>query len=142
MKRKLLILALGIGFLVLISWIGGVVGDAAPHTLTAHVQSTQAGPYRVTLQVDPNPPTLTQPATVSLQVANASQQAITDAHVFVDSTMETMDMGTARDEALSQGNGVYRASVQFLMSGPWRLRVLINRAGQKSVVATFQVTAQ
>ena len=142
MKRKLLILAAGIVFLVAISWIGGILSNAAPRTSTAHVQTSQAGPYRVTLQVDPNPPLLTQPATVSLQLANSSQQAITDAQVFIDSTMMTMDMGTARDEAHSQGNGVYRAQVQFAMSGSWELHVVINRSGQKVVETTFQVTAQ
>src|ERR1700730_4184739 len=107
MKRKLLILVGGIVFLVAIAWIGAILSNAAPRTPTAHVQTSQAGPYHITLQVDPNPPLVTQPATVSLQLANSSQQAITDAQVFIDSSMMTMDMGTARDEASSQGNGVY-----------------------------------
>src|SRR6266702_5844571 len=142
MKRKFLVLAAGIIFLVAISWIGGILSNAAPRTPTAHVQTSQAGPYHITLQIDPNPPQLTQPATVSLQLANSSQQAVTDVQVFIDSSMMTMDMGTARDEARSQGNGVYRAQVQFAMSGPWALRVVINRTGQKAVSTTFQVTAQ
>jgi hypothetical protein len=142
MRRKLLVLALGISFLIGVSWVGGILSNAAPHTPTAHVQTTWVGPYQVTIQVDPNPPLLTQPATISVQIANASQQAVTDARVYLDSTMETMDMGTARDEAHAQGNGVYRGSVQFSMSGPWRLQVLIERGGQKAVEAAFEVTAQ
>ncbi|HEY4388437.1 MAG TPA: FixH family protein [Ktedonobacteraceae bacterium] len=142
MRRKLLVLALGLVFLVAISWFGGLMSNAVSHTPTAHIQTAQVSPYQITLQVDPNPPLETQPATISIQVANTSRQAVTDAHVFIDSTMEAMDMGTERVEASAQGNGIYRARVQFPMGGPWGLRVLIDRPGQKTVSTTFQVTAQ
>jgi YtkA-like len=142
MRRKLLVLALGFGFLVAVGWFGGVMSDAVSHVPTAPVQTAQAGPYQITLQVDPNPPSETQPATISIQVANASHQAVSDAHVFIDSTMEAMDMGTTRNEAHAQGNGLYRAQVQFAMGGPWGLRVSIDRPGQKNISTTFQVTAQ
>ena len=142
MKRKLLVLALGFGFLIAVSWFGGLMSNAVSHKPTAAVQTAQAGPYQITLQVDPNPPSETQPATISIQVANASRQAVTDAQVFVDSTMEAMDMGTVRNEAHAQGNGVYRAQVQFAMGGPWGLLVSVHRPGQKTVSTTFQVTAQ
>jgi YtkA-like len=142
MKRKFLVLALGLSFLIAVSWFGGLISNAAPHTPTAHIQTSQAGPYQVTLQIDPNPPLLTKPSTITIQLANSDHQAISDAHIFIDSTMETMDMGTARDEALPQSNGLYRANVQFYMSGPWKLLISISQPNQKTVTTTFEVTAQ
>jgi hypothetical protein len=141
-RKQLLVLALGFGFLVAVAWFGALMSNAVSHTPTAPVQTAQAGPYQITLRVNPNPPSETQPATISIQVANTSQQAVTDAHVFVDSTMQAMDMGTVRNEAHTQGNGLYRAQVQFVMGGPWGLLVSIDRPGQKTVSTTFRVTAQ
>lgn len=142
MKRKLLVLALGIGFLIVVSWAGGVLTDLVPRTPSAHIQSARVGSYQVTLQVDPNPPPLTRPASVSIQLANADRQAITGAYVSIDLTMETMDMGTLHTEAHAQGPGVYLASVQFAMSGPWQLQVEIVQPGQKSASTAFTVIAQ
>ena len=144
MKRGLLAIALGIAFLILMIWIGTLLDSIVPHGITAQVQTTQAGPYHVTLQVNPNPPLTTQMTTLSIQVLlNASQQPVTNAHVKLVSNMETMDMGIDQVEAQSQGNGIYLASVQFLMSGPWRVQVVISLPeGTKSFSAMFEVTAQ
>ncbi len=144
MKRGLLAIALGIAFLILMIWIGTFLDSVVPHGVTAQVQTTQAGPYHVTLQVNSNPPPTTQPVTLSIQVLlNASQQPVTNAHVTLVSNMETMDMGIDQVEAQSQGNGIYLANVQFSMSGPWKIQVLISLpGGTKSFSAIFEVTAQ
>lgn len=144
MKRGLLAIALGITFLVVMTWIGTILTSIVPQRVTPQVQATQAGPYQVNMQVNPNPPLITEPATLSIQVLlNASQQPVTNARVALDSNMETMDMGTEHVEAQSQHNGVYLASVQFPMSGPWQVRVLITLPGEsKTVNAVFEVTAQ
>src|SRR5437764_4849662 len=63
MRRGLLTIALGIAFLILVTWLGTVVTNIVPHNPTAPVQEKQAGPYSVTLQITPNPPPITQPAT-------------------------------------------------------------------------------
>ena len=142
-RRDLLVIALGISFLVLITWLGTLITSIVPHRATAQVQTASAGPYQVTLQVDPNPPLITQPATLSLRVVlNASQQPVTNAHVSIENNMETMDMGLDRAETQSQGNGVYQARVQFSMSGPWQVRVVILAPGTKEVDVVFEVTAQ
>ncbi len=93
MKRGLLVIALGIAFLILMTWIGTLLDSVVPHTVTAQVQTAQAGPYHLTFQVNPNPPVASHPTTLSIQVVSrASQQPIINAHVTLTSNMETMDM--------------------------------------------------
>ncbi len=95
------------------------------------------------MQVNPNPPSITQPATLSIQVLSAtSQQPVSNAHVTLESDMETMDMGTDRADAHSQGDGTYLATVQFSMSGPWQIRVIVAVPGAKPASVLFEVTAQ
>ena len=144
MKRGLLVIALGIAFLILITWIGTIITTAVPHRVTAQVQTTQAGPYQVTMQVNPNPPSITQPAMLSIQMLeNKSKQPVTNAHITLESNMTTMEMGTAPVEARSQGNGTYLALVQFSMSGPWQVQVLISMPGETHTYsAVFEVSAQ
>jgi hypothetical protein len=144
MKRGLLAIALGIVFLLVMIWIGTLLDSVVPRGVTAQVQTGQAGPYHVTLQVHPNPPPTTLPATLSIQVLlNASQQPVTNAHVTLVSNMQTMGMGIDQVVAQSQGNGIYLASVQFSMSGPWQVQVLISLPGEKQTAnATFEVEAQ
>jgi hypothetical protein len=143
-KRKLLILLLGIGCLIVITWIAVVVPDQV--TLkrpSASVQTAQAGPYRVTLQVDPNPPSTTRPATLSLQVVRQdTKQLVNNVHITVASSMETMDMGTDYATAQRQNNGSYQAQMQFSMSGPWRLHVAIAVPGASVQSVNFEVTAR
>ena len=144
MKRSLLVIVLGVAFLILITWIGTILTSLIPYPATAQIQTKQAGPYQVTLHVDPNPPPITRSAMLSIQVLlNTSQHPVTNAHVTLESGMETMDMGTDHTEAQSQGNGIYLATVQFSMSGPWRVQVVISLPkGNKSFSAMFEVTAQ
>ena len=143
MRRNLLVVVLGITFLILITWLGTIITTIVPSRVTAQVQTSQAGPYQITLQVDPNPPLITRPATLSLQVlVKSSQQAVTHAHVTLESDMVAMGMGIDQVEARSQGNGTYLASAQFSMSGLWRIRVIVAVPGTNSASTTFDVTAQ
>jgi YtkA-like len=144
MKRGLWVIALGIVFLILMTCIGTQLDSIVPHRATAQTQTAQAGSYHVIFQVTPNPPLITQPATIAIQVLlNASQQPVTNAHVTLMSDMETMDMGIDQKDAQSQGNGIYLASVQFAMSGTWRVEVVISFPGEKKTISTtFEVTTQ
>jgi len=57
--------------------------------------------------------------------------------------MVTMEMGTGQVEAKSQHDGTYLASVQFSMSGPWQVQVVISMPGESQTFnATFDVSAQ
>ncbi len=142
MRRKLLILALGIVFLIIMAWAGTMLTEIIPGRPSAQVQSAQAGPYKITLRVDPNPPSISRPATLTLQIVHSdSQQLVTNVRVTVESSMEAMDMGTDRADAHVQSNGLYSVPVQFLMSGPWQVQVLISVAGTQIASAVFEVTA-
>jgi hypothetical protein len=144
MKRGLLVIALGIAFLILMTWIGTLLDSFVPHTVTAQVQTAQAGPYHVTLQVSPNPPVTSHPTTLSIQVVlSASKQPINNAHVTLISNMQTMDMQLDQVDTQIQGNGIYLASVQFSMSGPWQVQVVISLPDVKQTVSvTFEVGVQ
>jgi hypothetical protein len=143
MRRGLLAIALGISFLILMTWLGTIITSIIPQKATAQVQTADTGPYTITLQVNPNPPLITQSATLSIQVVmRSSQQAVSNAHVAIESDMESMDMGTAHIDAKSQGNGMYVADVQFTMSGLWQVQVVVTMPGSQPVTATFEVTAQ
>ncbi len=142
-RRDLLVIGLGISFLVLMTWLGTLITSIVPHKPTAQVQTASVGPYQATLQVDPNPPLITQPATLSVRVIlNSSQQPITSAHVTIEGDMEAMDMGLDKAEAQSRGDGLYEAKVQFTMSGPWRVQLVIAAPGNKPVSMVFEVTVQ
>ncbi len=142
MRRKLLILALGVLFLILLSWLGTTLTEILPARPSAQVQATSVGPYQITLRVDPNPPPPSKPATLTLQIVHSStQQLVTNARVTIESNMETMDMGTDVVNAQSQNNGMYHAPVQFGMDGTWQVRVLVAVSGAKTESATFEVVA-
>lgn len=143
-KRKLLVLLLGIGCLMVITWVATVVPDQITFTRpSASIQTAQAGPYQVTLQVDPNPPSTNRPAILSLQVVRQdTKQLVDNAHITLVSSMETMDMGTDYATAQPQSDGSYQAHVQFSMSGPWQLHVAIAVPGAGVQSVNFEITAQ
>jgi hypothetical protein len=142
MRRKLLILCLGILFLILLSWLGTSLTELLPARPSAQVQIANAGPYQITFRVDPNPPSPAKPATLTLQIVHSStQQLVTNARVSVESNMETMDMGTDIANAHSQSDGTYHVSVQFAMDGSWQVRVFVAVPGVKIESATFEVVA-
>ena len=143
MKRGLLVIALGIVFLVAITWLGTFITEYMPHSPTAQIQTSQVGPDDITLRVDPNPPSLDQPATLSIRVLqHSSHQPVRHAHVVVDGGMETMDMGTTEVVAQEQSAGMYVAHMPFSMSGPWQIQVLVSSAGQPALNAVFTIMTQ
>ena len=143
MRRSLLVVAIGLTFLVLITWLGTLITSIIPHRDTAQEQTVRAGSYQVTLDVNPNPPLITRPATLSIQVlSSTTQQPITNAHITLQSEMVEMDMGTDKVDAHPQTDGTYLANLQFSMSGLWRVHVNISTTGTGSATADFEVTAQ
>ncbi|HZU67752.1 MAG TPA: FixH family protein [Ktedonobacteraceae bacterium] len=143
MKRGLLAIAAGVAFLILMTGLGTIITNIVPQRTTAQVQTAQAGPYSVTLQVNPNPPPVTHPTSLSIQVLlSATHRPVSNARVTLASDMETMDMGTDRADARPSGNGMYLARVQFSMSGPWAIQVAISAPGEPGAIAMFEVSAQ
>ncbi|HEY4033785.1 MAG TPA: FixH family protein [Ktedonobacteraceae bacterium] len=143
-RRQLLILVLGLGSLIAITFVGTSIESivAFLHPTNA-IQQAQAGPYQITLQVIPNPPATTGPTNLMLQIVHsATQQLFTNAHVSVESDMESMDMDTGRINASQQSAGTYLARVQFAMSGIWQVKVVITIPGKPTESATFEIAAQ
>lgn len=143
MRRSLLVIAVGLTFLVLMTGLGTLITSIIPHHTTAQTQSVRVGSYQVTLDVNPNPPLITRPATLSIQVlSSTTQQPITNAHITLQSEMVEMDMSTDKVDAHPQAGGIYLANLQFSMSGLWRVHVNISTPGTQAATADFEVTAQ
>jgi hypothetical protein len=143
MKRGLLIIGLGLAFLILVTGLGTFITNYMPAMKTPQVQTSQAGPYTVTLSVNPNPPSTAQPATFSVQIQqSASHQPVSNARVTLEGSQEDMGLSTSTIEAKDQGNGKYVARVPFSMSGSWQMQVAIAQSGQPTYNAVFMVTAQ
>ncbi|WP_052890623.1 FixH family protein [Thermogemmatispora carboxidivorans] len=142
MRRNLLVILLGLLFLALLTWLGGLVASIPPPApAESGPQQAHAGLYEVTLQLSPDPPLSTQPTTILLRIAEAaSGSLVNDAHVQVESTMPEMNMGLPAVAARLSSDGLYRARLQFAMSGLWQLRVTIQRAAHPEATALFQVT--
>jgi hypothetical protein len=143
MKRGLLAIAVGVAMLIFVTWLATIATNDTPHTPTAPIQVKQAGPYSITLQVSPNPPPTTGPATLSLQVLlTSSQQPASNLRIILQGSMQEMDMGIDQVQARPQGDGLYLASIQFPMSGLWQVQVLIASPGTPSASTTFEITTQ
>ncbi len=145
MKRKLLIVTLGVAFLVAVTWLGTYFTNIIPSHPSPAVQTAQAGPYTVTLHVNPNPPNTTNPTTLALDIRlSASQQPAANITVQLSSNNAQMGMdnGAPKPTVQTQGIGKYRVQTTFSMSGSWQVHVLITPLGGKPVDAVFEVTAQ
>jgi hypothetical protein len=143
MRRSLLVVAVGITFLILLTWLGTLITSIVPHHATAQEQTTHAGAYQVTLLVNPNPPLITRPAALSiLLLSGATQQPVNNARVTLQCDMAEMDMSTGKVDAHPQGDGTYLANLQFSMSGLWHVHVNISAPGTPPTNADFAVTAR
>ncbi len=143
MRRSLLVVAVGLTFLALMTWLGTLITSIIPHHITAQQQTVRVGSYQVTLAVNPHPPLITRPAILSIQLlSSTTQQPITNAHITLQSEMVEMDMGTDKVAAHPQTGGTYLATLQFSMSGLWRIHVNISTPGTRPATADFEVTAQ
>ena len=82
---------------------------------------------------DPNPPSRGD-NTLEALVTDSNGQPITDATISFDIDMTNMSHGKNVVTASSLGEGRYSAEIHFLMPGPWRVIVGIERAGQTTTV--------
>ena len=142
-RKQFFVIALGITFLIALTWLGTFATTYVAPKTTAQIQIAHIGPDNVTLHIDPNPPSIAQPATLSIQVVeHTSHQPLQNAQLILDGTMETMDMGTTEVKATGQGAGIYVARMPFVMSGPWQVQVHIAVPGQPTLTALFTVMTQ
>jgi hypothetical protein len=143
MRRGLLIVLLGAVFLFIVTALGTFVTNYMPTMNTPGVQTSQAGPYTVTLHVDPNPPSIDSSATFSIQILHsASHRPVDGVHVVLEGALEEMGLSTSLIPARAAGAGTYVAHVPFSMGGSWQVQVSITLPGQPTVTALFRVTAR
>jgi hypothetical protein len=92
-----------------------------------------SGNLLVWIYSDPNPPN-SGDNTLEVFVTDVNGQPINDATISFDLNMTNMNHGKNVVTASSLGNGHYSGDVHFLMSGPWRVIVGIEHAGQTDTV--------
>lgn len=143
MRRGLLVIALGILFLVGITVLGTVITNYVPATTTPQSQTARVGLYTITMRVDPYPPSIEQPATLSLHLQqSATDQPINDAQLTIDGSMAEMEMGVPSITANALGAGNYRVRIPFSMSGLWQIQVSIALPRQPELHTAFSVHVQ
>ena len=130
MQNKNLLIALVIGAIIVVG-LGWKV-------LSGPSSSAGTGSEAVTLTTDPNP-LRTGPATFIIDVKDKTGKPVDNATVFFDLNMTTMNMGTQRGNATSQGNGRYAASGQMSMRGPWKVTTKVTMPDGSIVNKDFTV---
>lgn len=74
----------------------------------------------ISLSTNPDP-LQPGPATFVIEVKDKRGKLVDNAKVSFDINMTTMNMGTQRGDAISQGKGRYSAAGRMTMRGPWRV---------------------
>ena len=106
--------------------------ESAAHQVPA-LGGKQSGDLLVWIFSDPNPP-VRGDNTLEALVTDSNGQPITDVTISFDIDMTNMSHGKNVVTASSLGEGRYSAEIHFLMPGPWRVIVGIERAGQTTTV--------
>lgn len=77
------------------------------------------------------------PARLEAVVLDQNDQPVVDAAVSFDIDMTNMSHGKNVIKTTSRGDGHYAGEVRFMMSGPWRVIVVIERPTQTPVSVRF-----
>lgn len=93
----------------------------------------QNGELLVWIFSAPNPPSRGDNS-LEVLILNKDGQPVSDAAVSFDIDMTNMSHGKNITAAASLGDGRYRGEVFFLMPGPWRVIVGIERHGETTSV--------
>ncbi|HXR65067.1 MAG TPA: FixH family protein [Ktedonobacteraceae bacterium] len=141
MKRGLLIILLGITFLIIVTGLGTFITNYMPTMNTPQTQTTQVGPYTVTLRVNPNPPSTSQPANCTIRILQ-NTTPIKGAQVTLEGAQTDMGLDTSVVQARAQGAGTYSAQVFFSTSGSWQMQVTLTLPGKPALHVAFTVTVQ
>jgi hypothetical protein len=92
--------------------------------------------YVVRLSSSPAPP-IRGVNSFEVQITDASGKMIDDAKATFDLNMTNMNHGKNIVGATPFGGGRYRGEVRFMMPGPWRAIVRIERPGNPAVDLRF-----
>ncbi len=102
----------------------------------------KVGDYEVEAVIDRNPPIIGD-NNIEIEIKDGSGKHITDAKVLINYYMPPMPrmapMNYTTDAKLKKEK--YRATMNFIMAGPWYIAIKIMRAG-KTMTAKFNVDVQ
>jgi hypothetical protein len=102
----------------------------------------KAGEYETEVRIDRYPPVLGDNR-IEIEIKDADGNRVTDARVLVNYYMPPMPrmapMNYITDARLKGEK--YKATMNFIMSGPWVIAIKITR-GEKTSTAKFNVDAQ
>jgi hypothetical protein len=95
----------------------------------------KVGGYEVEVRIDRNPPILGDNH-IEIEIKDAGGKSITDARVLVNYYMPPMPrMAPMNYRTKAKLNGEkYRATMNFIMSGPWIIAIKITHEGKTSTV--------
>jgi YtkA-like len=77
-------------------------------------------------------------AEVAAYLVGTDGQPVADATVTFDTDMTNMSHGLYLVKAEPSGDGYYRGRVRFMMPGPWRIVVIVERPGRETVKSRFE----
>jgi len=106
-----------------------ILAPTSPATQALALGSKQAGNLTVSLFSNPNPPIRGNNAFEAF-VTDAQGQPVSDAKLSFDIDMTNMSHGKNVVTASPLGEGHYSATINLFMPGPWRVIVIVERAGQ------------
>jgi hypothetical protein len=115
--------------------LSGCGGDATSGSGKTIAQQQTVNQLTIGLERPEQPRLLTeQPLTITLTDTRGAP--VDGAVVWIGMVMPTMQMSPNEPDAVAAGNGRYRASVLYTMSGTWNLEVHATVKGQE-YIATF-----
>lgn len=99
---------------------------------------SSASAQQIELATQPNP-AQTGNNTFYITVRDDSGKSVDNAKVEFDLNMTTMNMGSQKGTAPSQGGGKYAATGRLSMRGPWRVSTSVTYADGKAMKKDFVV---
>ena len=102
----------------------------------------KGGDYEVRIQIDRNPPMIGA-NNIEVEIRDSGGRTVSDAAVLINYYMPPMPRMVPmfyRTDASGRG-GKYRATMNFVMSGPWIIAVKVTHGGT-TTTAKFNVDAQ
>jgi hypothetical protein len=108
-----------------------------PSTLTTTPKKT--GPLKITGVIS-HPSNGDNVLTITITDTDGSP--VTGAKIISTVVMTSMDMGTTHPQVKELGNGKYRTTVNFGMSGPWRVSLTVTPLAGSPQKASFDFNAK
>jgi len=107
---------------------------SAAEKLPENIALQESNGLRVSLALNPYPPSGTQSSDFDVTLNDANGKAISDASISLDLTMPAMWMPPNQLIMQPVADGKYRATGHFTMRGLWRIEVIITRGSQTQSV--------